>query len=252
MFISVRQLCRAWVAYQQRQIRIVDLWVWFAAHELVARRCQVKPGQAVHYTEGELTRLVGGKQNMSQSLRRLAKADLLHWDETQLTFPDDRSPTGEAEAVMAMLEQIPNAHRRIPVPRRMHPLYRGWLSQSVLGHTRGPSHALLVLPQLGMPTDGPLQSDVDRRGVRRESAPGQTRPADAGRHRSLGTPRRTAMGAQFLRPRHHHQFAVGRTTRYDTKTGAAKPSADRLSIASPLRCAAHDSVSASHESHSLC
>ena len=119
MFISVRQLCRAWVAYQQRHIRTRDLWVWFAAHELVARRCQVKPGQAVHYTEGELTRLVSGEQNVPQSLRRLADADLLHWDQTQLTFPDDHSPTSEAEAVMAMLEQIPNAQRRIPVPRRM-------------------------------------------------------------------------------------------------------------------------------------
>jgi hypothetical protein len=104
VFISVRQLCRAWVAYQQRHIRTMDLWVWFAAHELVARRCQVKAGQAVHYTEGELARLVGGEQNMSHSLQRLAQADLLHWEETQVTFPADRSPTGEAAAVTAMLE----------------------------------------------------------------------------------------------------------------------------------------------------
>jgi hypothetical protein len=34
-------------------------------------------------------------------------------------LPNDLSSTGEAEAVTAMLEQMPNDHRRIPVPRRL-------------------------------------------------------------------------------------------------------------------------------------
>ena len=211
MFISVRQLCRAWVAYQQRHIRIMDLWVWFAAHELVARRCQVKPGQAVHYTEGELTRLLGGKQNMPQSLRRLADADLLHWDETQLTFPDDRSPTGEAEAVTAMLEQIPNAHRRIPVPRRMIRYIAGGCHRVSCGHTRGPSHALLVLPRWAMPSRGHCKATwiAEVFGVSlRQVKQARQMLEDIG---LLARHDATAMGAQFLRPRHHHQFAVGGT-----------------------------------------
>jgi hypothetical protein len=119
IFISVRQLCRAWVAYQQRLIGIVDLWVWFAAHELVARRCQVQRGQPVHYRVEELTDLVSGTHSMASSLRKLARANLLHWHETKLTFPDDRSTLSDSAAVRAMLEQITNHHRLIPVPRRL-------------------------------------------------------------------------------------------------------------------------------------
>lgn len=119
VFISVRQLCRAWVAYQQRLIRIVDLWVWFAAHELVARRCQVKPGQVAYYRTEELTDLVSGTHSMASSLRTLARANLLHWHANKLTFPDDRSIHQDSTAVQAMLEQITNRHRLIPVPRRL-------------------------------------------------------------------------------------------------------------------------------------
>lgn len=119
IFISVRQMCRAWVAYQQRLIRIVDLWVWFAAHELVARRCQVQRGQPVHYRVEELTDLVSGTHSMVSSLRKLARANLLHWHDTKLTFPDDRSALSDSAAVRAMLAQITNHHRLIPVPRRL-------------------------------------------------------------------------------------------------------------------------------------
>ena len=119
VFISVRQLCRVWVAYQQRLIRIVDLWVWFAAHELVARRCQVKPGHVVYYRTEELTDLVSGTHSMASSLRKLARANLLHWHVNKLTFPDDRSTLSDCAAVQAMLEQITNRHRLIPVPRRL-------------------------------------------------------------------------------------------------------------------------------------
>ena len=119
VFISVRQLCRAWVAYQQRLIRIVDLWVWFAAHELVARRCQVKPGHVVYYRTEELSDLVSGTHSMASALRKLARANLLHWHANKLTFPDDRSIQHDSAAVQAMLEQITNRHRLIPVPRRL-------------------------------------------------------------------------------------------------------------------------------------
>ena len=119
VFISVRQLCRAWVAYQQRLICIVDLWVWFAAYELVARRCQVKPGHVVYYRTEELSDLVSGTHSMASSLRKLARANLLHWHANTLTFPDDRSIQQDSAAVQAMLEQITNRHRLIPVPRRL-------------------------------------------------------------------------------------------------------------------------------------
>lgn len=138
VFISVRQLCRAWVAYQQRLIGIVDLWVWFAAHELVARRCQVKPGHGVYYRTEELTALVSGTHSMASALRKLARANLLHWQATKLTFPDDRSLQHDSAAVQAMLAQITNQQRLIPVPRRLIRYIAGGchrvLIATILGH----------------------------------------------------------------------------------------------------------------------
>jgi hypothetical protein len=137
VFISVRQVCRVWVAYQQRLIQIVDLWVWFATQELVARRCQVQRGQPIHYREEELTRLVGGTHSMPVSLRRLAQAGLLHWDETKLTFPDERTHMSDSEALTTMLAQIANSNRRIPVPRRL------------LRYLAGGCHKVMVATILG-------------------------------------------------------------------------------------------------------
>ena len=73
----------------------------------------------MHYRVEELTDLVSGTHSMASSLRKLARANLLHWHETKLTFPDDRSTLSDSAAVQAMLEQITNHHRLIPVPRRL-------------------------------------------------------------------------------------------------------------------------------------
>ena len=39
-FITVVQLCTAWWLYRHGQIRLLDVRVWFAAQEMVARRCR--------------------------------------------------------------------------------------------------------------------------------------------------------------------------------------------------------------------
>ena len=157
-------LCRVWVAYQQRQIRIVDLWVWFAAHELVARRCQVKPGQAVHYREAELTRLVGGTHSMPVSLRRLATAGLLHWEESTLTFPDDRSPNGRFRGTHDDAGTDSQWHRRIPVPRRLLRYLAGGCHKVMVATIVGHLIRCLYYRNGAVPPHGPLQSDLDRRG----------------------------------------------------------------------------------------
>src|SRR2546425_12105896 len=70
-FISVVQLCMIWWAYQERRIRLRDVRVWFATHELLARRCQLKRGQSATYTYEELYELVGGGGGHPGSLDRL-------------------------------------------------------------------------------------------------------------------------------------------------------------------------------------
>ena len=62
-----------WWAYRSRRIQLMDLRVWFAAQEMVARRCQLAPDQMPHYTPEELHGLVGGvgKEHLRASLRHL-------------------------------------------------------------------------------------------------------------------------------------------------------------------------------------
>src|SRR5712691_9104982 len=59
-FLLVHQLCLVWWTYRSRLIQLMDLRVWFAAQEMVARRCQLAPDQVPDYTPTELHGLVGG------------------------------------------------------------------------------------------------------------------------------------------------------------------------------------------------
>src|SRR6516225_10857684 len=88
VFLTVQQLCLTWWAYRARLIQLVDFRVWFAAQEMVARRCQLDAGQVPAYTPGELHGLVGGVggQHLRASLRRLDALGLLRWTSTTLTF----------------------------------------------------------------------------------------------------------------------------------------------------------------------
>jgi len=62
----------------------------------------------------------------------------LHWEETKLTFPDERAHIGDTEALTAMLDQISNRHRLIPVPRRLLRYLAGGCPKvtvaTILGH----------------------------------------------------------------------------------------------------------------------
>lgn len=118
-FVSVEQLCMVWWAYREGLIQLKDVGIWFAAHELLARRCLLKYGQKACYSYEELQRLVGREGGVSVSLRRLQAQGLLFWESGTISFPS-RSPSGqEWSGLEAMLAQIPNCHRRVPVPRRL-------------------------------------------------------------------------------------------------------------------------------------
>jgi hypothetical protein len=137
-FIAVEQLCLAWWAYCQRLIPLVDLYVWFAAHELVARRCLLGPGQQAYYTYDELRGLVGGGRSVKASLQRLTTAGLLTWTPERITFPD-RLPDAQAcPGLWAMLGQIRNHRRLVPFPRRLLRLIAGGCRSvviaTILGH----------------------------------------------------------------------------------------------------------------------
>src|SRR5499433_2227655 len=122
--LIVQQLCLVWWAYRSRLIQLMDLRVWFAAQEMVARRCQLAPDQVPAYTPTELHGLVGGVggEHLRASLRRLEAVGLLAWSRTQLTFatsPADLRGIHDLADFRDMLHAIPNAQRRVPVPRQV-------------------------------------------------------------------------------------------------------------------------------------
>src|SRR5215471_4960727 len=120
VFLTVQQLCLVWWAYRSRLIQLRDFRVWFAAQEMVARRCQLAPDQVPDYTPQELHRLVGGVggEHLRASLRRLEAVGLLTWSNTKLTFatsPADLRGIHDLADFRGMLHAIPNGQRRVPV-----------------------------------------------------------------------------------------------------------------------------------------
>jgi hypothetical protein len=136
-FISVVQLCMVWQAYHTAVIRKRDVRIWFAAHELVARRCKLKPGQQPTYTCEELSQVVGGEGEVSASLARLQACGLLRWDPQAVSFPSHPTPEHSFVRLPAMLAQIPNHRRQVPVPRRLLRFIAGGCRRAVLATILG-------------------------------------------------------------------------------------------------------------------
>ena len=141
-FLTVVQLCLLWWAYRTRLIQLRDLRVWFAAQEMVARRCQLAPGHIPAFTPQELQGLVGGRggEHLRASLRRLAATGLLTWATTQLTFatsPTDIRGQHDLSAFHTMVAAIPNHARRVPVPRQVVRLIAGGCRPSVIATILG-------------------------------------------------------------------------------------------------------------------
>ena len=141
-FLLVQQLCLVWWAYHSRRIQLIDLRVWFAAHEMVARRCQLGPEQVPDYTSQELHGLIGGVggEHLRASLHRLEALGLLTWSSTHLTFATSLTHlrgVDDVTNVHAMLQAIPNHARRVPVPRQTIRLIAGGLKASVIATMMG-------------------------------------------------------------------------------------------------------------------
>jgi hypothetical protein len=142
VFLTAQQLCLLWWAYRTRLIQLMDFRVWFAAQEMVARRCQIAAGQVPDYTPRELHGLVGGVggEHLRASIRRLDTLGLLTWASTTLTFaasPTDLRRVHDLTDFQTMLQATPNTHRRVPVPRQAVRLIAGGLKASVIATMLG-------------------------------------------------------------------------------------------------------------------
>ena len=101
----------------------MDLRVWFAAHEMVARRCQLAPDQVPNYTPTELHGLVGGVGGASPVLHpssRSGRAPHLVTDAAHIChLPADLRGVYDLADFRCMLHAIANAQRCVPVPRQI-------------------------------------------------------------------------------------------------------------------------------------
>lgn len=123
VFITGTALLSAWWAYRQGLLTRLDLRVWLACFEAVARRYGLRTGRTACYTTGELRILVGGNSDdeIRRSLRRLTAVGLVDWSEgcVRVGSPCRLDSETQQEYFQKSLSRISNHYRRVPVPRRV-------------------------------------------------------------------------------------------------------------------------------------
>ena len=134
--ICVDHLLRAWLAYRQGAISLLDLRVWLACHELVARRCCTDRRLKACYRVEELRPIVGGAlPRLRKAVRSLQDAGLLDWQGDRIGLVP---MVGDDESLTAMREAVQNWRRKVPVPRRVIRFLAGCgrkvMIATVLGH----------------------------------------------------------------------------------------------------------------------
>ena len=121
LFVRVRQLVMLWWAYRSKLIELKDLRFWFAAQELIARRCELGEGREPHFTLEEIGRLISARGGERGCLKRLERVGFLKWSPNAIHFassPEDLSVV-DLSSLHVMLACIANNERKVPVPRRV-------------------------------------------------------------------------------------------------------------------------------------
>jgi hypothetical protein len=86
--VDVASLMAAWRACRSRPLGVGDLRAWFAAQEMLARRCGLDEGRVAAFGHAELAGLLGVQERTARaSLRRLGAAGLMTWSEAAIVFP---------------------------------------------------------------------------------------------------------------------------------------------------------------------
>lgn len=122
-FMPAGVLLAAWWVFKTERIRLLDLRVWLACFELVARRCRLQKGRLPRYHWREIQALTGLSDagHVRRAVRRLQEVGLLRWDETRITFPASAQDVrvAHADTMYAWIRTVPNRRRKVPVPRRL-------------------------------------------------------------------------------------------------------------------------------------
>lgn len=123
VFITGTALLSAWEAYRGEIATLLDLRVWLACSELVARRCAARQDRTRKYTAREIMVLVGSRSESSirRAISRLERAGLLAWSDSSITVGQvavTKADDGQPQP-LDYIGQVSNHARRIPVPRRI-------------------------------------------------------------------------------------------------------------------------------------
>lgn len=121
-FIPAMAIIAAWWAFRARFVTLVDLRVWLAFFEVVARRCGDRPNRSLKSVEHELIDLVDGSETQVRtSIRRLQRAGLLLPDRTTSRWYRLPEPPAaeEQQCLAAAIRGVENHRRQAPVPRRV-------------------------------------------------------------------------------------------------------------------------------------
>lgn len=121
-FIPAMAILATWWAYKRGILGLVDVRVWLANYEVVARRCGERPNRFPDSVEHELADLVGvSSEQCKASLRKLMRRGLICPIQTR--FQDhvliEGLDPGEQDELIEYVRSVDNHRRRVPVPRRL-------------------------------------------------------------------------------------------------------------------------------------
>lgn len=141
-FITAEQLFMAWWCYRTKTIRLFDLRIWFALHEVVSRRCQKRKARKAQFEVAEIGELVGcsDEKAIRVGLRRLEACSLVMWSEERVAFGKSAGDLrlSDSTAYYEAFGKITNRRRRVPVPRRILRMVsagaRSTLIATTIGH----------------------------------------------------------------------------------------------------------------------
>lgn len=139
--MTVVQLAMAWWAYRRGAIQLRDLRTWFALWEIRERRCKLRLGGKCRYSTSEVLRLIGGvgEAGVRAALRRIERVGLARFSEENISFaqsPDDLH-VDDIPGLFAMLSEVENSARRVPVPRRTLLFLAGGARRAVIATVLG-------------------------------------------------------------------------------------------------------------------
>lgn len=147
VFLPVPQLCAVWCAYRHGLLHWLDVRVWCALHELVARRCQCRPSATPCFTQAELIPLLGHHRGITAAVQRLTTIGFVTWQHEAIGFGlPQMSATVQAE-IDTMLARMPRRRCDLPVPRRVLRFLAGGCRRSLFATVCGHLVACLAYGQ---------------------------------------------------------------------------------------------------------